>query len=306
MSTDIFASGAIIDDTLFFYGLYEFRNFTRENLVSAGNSFRLEEDDDPYYLARLDWNVNDNHSLMAWYFKDESAETTTDFKYDDGNKTDPVTSTLKTGGTSWSIRYTGQITDDLSVSAMAGKVEFQEITQSSSGECPAIYDNRSGSFVKKGCFGSFFVGDQVDERNQYRLDFDYYLNDSHNVRFGVDVERNEAYDLTNLSGGVYYLITNYEAGTALPNGATVAETSDFARVRYYNRGGTFKINNAAYYIEDIWSISDRLTATIGLRWESFENLNADGDTFIEMNNQFAPRLGLSYDLFDDGDHKLFF
>jgi outer membrane receptor protein involved in Fe transport len=73
----------------------------------------------------------------------------------------------------------------------------------------------------------------------------------------------------------------------------------------YEVGGEFDINNEAFYIEDVWNVNDQLTLNIGFRWESFENLNADGETFVEMSNQFAPRLGIAYDIFADGEHKVF-
>ncbi|MEI8670240.1 TonB-dependent receptor [Pseudoalteromonas sp. B131b] len=83
------------------------------------------------------------------------------------------------------------------------------------------------------------------------------------------------------------------------------ESGRYVRVRNYNVGGEFDINNEAFYIEDTWNVTEQLTATIGLRWDSFENLNASGNTFVKIDNQFAPRLGLAYDLFGDGEHKIF-
>ncbi|MFC3031274.1 TonB-dependent receptor domain-containing protein [Pseudoalteromonas fenneropenaei] len=308
-STDIFASGAIIEDTLFFYGLYEFRKRETEQYVGVNSQFEETSDDDPYYLARLDWNINEDHTLMAWVYSDESTELTETFSTDaNKNKAGiPTESSYDTGGKSWSVRYTGAITDDLSISAMAGSVEFTDTVSSPSGDCPVIYDNRSGAFVPKGCWNpsAFQIRKDSDERKQYRFDVDWFVNESHNLRFGIDLEKNTSQADTILSGNIYYLITSLNEGAKLPNGSTVAETGDYVRVRNYSNGGTFKINNSAYYVEDVWTINDRLTATIGLRWESFENLNADDVTFIEMKNQFAPRLGIAYDIFGDGEHKVF-
>lgn len=48
----------------------------------------------------------------------------------------------------------------------------------------------------------------------------------------------------------------------------------------------------AFYIEDEWQLSPRLTATLGLRWD-YDSLTAKGDKRGDKNN-FAPRLSLNY------------
>lgn len=304
--TDIFASGALIEDTLFFYGLYEMRDNEYEDLINRGNGMRIRKDDDPYYLARLDWNINEDHSLSAWMFKDESTLATTDYDLDaDGNiiKDTALNSETLSGGKSWSVRYNGNITDYLSISAMAGKVEFTDTTTADGADCPVIYDLSAGQNL--GCWASFTIEDNSDERKQYRFDVDWLVTDNHNLRFGYDAEKNTSTSVVNLSGDIYYAYQNYEAGAVLPNGYTIQESGRYVRVRNYEVGGEFDINNEAFYIEDVWNVNDQLTLNIGFRWESFENLNADGETFVEMSNQFAPRLGIAYDIFADGEHKVF-
>ena len=47
------------------------------------------------------------------------------------------------------------------------------------------------------------------------------------------------------------------------------------------------------------------TLRLGLRNERFENQNAEGDSFLEITDQFAPRIGFSWDLRGDGSSKLY-
>lgn len=306
--TDIFASGALIEDTLFFYGLYEFRKTDENDITTRGTSYLNTQDDDPYYLARLDWNINEDHSLMAWMFKDESKEYATTYQRDENgvlDKTDSTTSNTLSGGTSWSVRYNGNITDTFSVSAMAGKVEFNDTTRSDGADCPVIIDAQNGQNL--GCWDSeaFQISTNSDERKQYRIDFDWLVTDDHQLRFGYDAEKNTSESQVDLSGGIYYRYIGYDAGAILPNDFVIPESGRYVRVRNYNVGGEFKINNEAFYIEDTWFVTEQLTATIGFRWDSFENLNADNKTFVKIDNQFAPRLGVSYDIFGDGEHKVY-
>ena len=48
----------------------------------------------------------------------------------------------------------------------------------------------------------------------------------------------------------------------------------------------------AFYVEDEWQLSPKLTATLGLRWD-YDSLTAKGDTGGDYDN-FAPRLALNY------------
>ncbi|WP_133407502.1 TonB-dependent receptor [Parashewanella tropica] len=298
-TTDVYVSAPIIKDTLFFYGLYEMREQKLKDLTSAGTRTLYRNDDSPYYLARLDWNINEDHSLMAWTFNDEGELKSRELI---PGKPD-ATSVAKTGGSSWSVRYTGNITDDFSVSAMAGEVEFRDIVRGSGDKYPVVYDLSARKSL--GQWSNFTIRTDTDKRRQYRFDANWYLFDEHNLKFGYDAEKNTSEADTTLSGGIYYAYINYKAGTKLPNGYTITKDGRYSRVRNYKVGGTFDVNNSAFYIEDTWTPTDQLTVNLGLRWESFENLNADGKTFIEMKNQFAPRFGISYDLTGDGEHKVF-
>lgn len=77
------------------------------------------------------------------------------------------------------------------------------------------------------------------------------------------------------------------------------------RVEVYNNDGAWESTQNAYYIQDSWELTDRLTLNLGLRSESFENSNINGDVFVDIKDQIAPRIGVTYDLFGDRNSKLF-
>lgn len=304
--TNIYASGALIEDTLFFYGIYTFRDIEEEYGNASQTSLTKEKDDDPYYLARIDWNINDDHQLMLWGFSDERtySESTIEDPNGVGNYTvDGGTAYHKRGGESFAVRYTGNLTDDLSMSAMYGEVKFSETDYSDFDDCPTGYDADLG--VDTTCYVNFTVGANEDKREQLRVDFDWYLNDEHTLRFGYDSETNTSDATTINSGGIYYYYRTYEEGARLPNGYILPEEMKTTRVRNYKNGGAFEVENWAIYIEDQWAVTDNLTLTLGLRNDSFTNYNADGDEFVSIDNQIAPRLGASWDINGDGDSKLF-
>jgi hypothetical protein len=304
--TNVYASGAIIEDTLFFYGLYSFRDNTDDYGDASQHQLTEEVDDDDYWLARVDWNINEDHSLMLWAFSDDRtySQTFTNDPTSMGNYTeDAGTSYHQRGGTSHAIRYTGYLTDDLSMSAMYGKVQFSDTDYSEFDNCPVGYDADIREDTT--CYLNFNVSTNNDEREQFRVDFEWMLNDEHTLKFGYDSETNTADAVTKNSGGIYYRYQTYEEGAILANGHTITEDMRTTRLQVHNNGGSFEVENWALYIEDEWTITDTLTLNLGLRNDSFTNYNADGDEFVAIDNQIAPRLGATWDINGDGESKLY-
>jgi len=77
-------------------------------------------------------------------------------------------------------------------------------------------------------------------------------------------------------------------------------------VKYvYANGGTFRVEQKAFYLEDRWQVTDNWLLSLGLRNESFQNFNADGIVYVEQKNQWAPRIGATWDVFGDSSLKVF-
>ena len=91
-----------------------------------------------------------------------------------------------------------------------------------------------------------------------------------------------------------------ENGAPRPAGVT-----DFVRTRQNEVAGNFETLNTAYYLEDNWSATDTLILNAGVRVEGFDNMNAEGDSYIKLDNMIAPRFGFAWDMKGDGRTKLF-
>lgn len=303
---NLWASGAIIQDTLFFYVLYNPRSDVfdyngRENQVGADavQSVFRDEDEDAFWGAKIDWYINENNILELTGFSDKSDELNYTYTSTNGVLDDGVYGTTQTGGDNYSIKYTSVLTDDFSISAMYGVNEANRTTSSPLDANPVIYRrfDSNGAFVRGGNFGNFNIDVGSDEREVFRIDADWYVGD-HEIRVGVDSETLTATANTTNSGGAYYLL--YMDDETDPLNPVPYEV----RRRTYIAGGDFESKNFAYYIQDQWQATDNLVINAGLRNDSFENFNGAGESFIELNNQWALRLGAVYDVNGDGDSKV--
>ncbi|QJR81914.1 TonB-dependent receptor [Alteromonas pelagimontana] len=314
MEGNIYASGPLIEDTLFFYAIYNPRDISREGTTGEGSSFFDESSDDAFYGGKIDWQINDDHLLELLAFSDSNTLTTGNYRLDlaSGEKTYQSTGYEENGGDNWSVKYTGYLTDTLTVTAMYGENKYALTSRSNvQNECNFVYDLRDdaplGTFA--GCIGSpaYLTEEGEDKREAMRIDFEWYLGD-HLVRFGYDTETNTSEALEGYSGpdGKFVYLRDGEAGGQLDNGAVIpAGVTEYVEERVRTVEGSFETENSAFYIEDIWSVTDRLTATIGLRNDAFDNKNGAGETFVKIDNMWAPRLGISYDINGDGESKVY-
>jgi hypothetical protein len=310
VDANVYLSGPIIEDTLFFYVLYNPRNITSEYATSSGGIFNEDKSDDAFWGGKIDWNIMEDHKLEVTAFSDSRTTTSRQWNYDYKTGAKDLiegASLSKRGGDNVSVKYTGYITDDFTISALWGKNKA-DLTDSSPNDetCPAIYDHSSGSWIRGGCWTNFSASAGSDERQAFRIDGEWTLGD-HNLRFGLDREDNTSIDKTFYSGHVYYKYDQYDLGETIGaiGWTSPADGTNTVRVRHYESGGEFKTESSAFYVEDTWYVTDNLTATIGIRNESFNNKNAEGVSFIKVDNQWAPRLGLSWDVNGDGESKVF-
>jgi hypothetical protein len=299
---NVWASGALIEDTLFFYGLfsprsddYEFNGSQTATPDGVAQSFSTEEADSSFWAAKVDWYINEDNILELTAFSDERTVKT--FRTDSVGSTfeEPKESFADRGGLNYTLKYTSIISDDFSISAQYGINETDRTAGSVLDANPAVYYNytNTGAFVPGGNFANFSIGEGDDQREVIRIDADWYLGD-HEIRFGIDAETLTANQQTINSGGAYYLYVVGEDD----------ETIEYVRARNYSSGGTFESKNLAFYIQDQWQATDDLVLNIGLRNDSFENFNGVGDSFVKLDNLWATRLGAVYDVSGNGESKL--
>ena len=318
--TNVWGSGPLIKDKLFFFAMYEQRDVNSGATNSAGNSWTKGVADNGFWGTKLDWNITDNHSLELMAFSDEGETDSSVYTYNFDNakvgSDAPSLRTASSGGTSGSLTYTGHFGENFTAKAMYGINRSSSYNNSpADAACDYItYENSSygatyramGSPVL-GCHPGGTIINHEDERIAKRLDFEWLLGD-HQLRFGWDHELMNTDRMTVYPGPTrkYYTAYGTKAGNLLDNGTVVPDgVTAFLRARERADGGVFDIKASAWYLEDNWNVTPGLMLNIGVRVDNFENMTTVGTTFTKQDNLFSPRLGFSWDMAGDGSTKLF-
>lgn len=324
-STIIEGGGPIIRDHLFVYGLAEFQDERLSDASIAASSVDVDESDDPIWALKVDAFPTDDHHLELTYFDTSSETRRRTYAFDpltDSVGAETGTTQFLSGGQSYILKYTGSLTDWLTISGAYGVTEDRfEVLPTNNGNL--VTDNTTaggGAIISSQTIASIQTPYET-RREFYRADVDIYFDlfGRHHVRAGFDHEINtlnrvtvgtgpDAIDGGGIAlapGGVSYSLLECAATTDQCVAAGLAAGATYVEVGFANAGGVFEGQNTAYYIQDEWSITDRFTANLGLRLDQFANYRADGARWLDLDEAWGPRLGFSFDVFGDGGTQLF-
>lgn len=322
-----YVGGPIIKDRLFVYATGEWtdreiESVTGRGAVPASTTWNDISVEIPRWLVKLDWNINDNHLLEFTGISDTTKDVRDQYYYSYTDSTPHVKGNTKNGGYYYEDggelyigKYTGYITDNLTISALYGEQEQAHIA------LPWGYDPSLINVVDARPIPNQVSGlqpyaqldfeDAYDKTKGGRLDIDWRVG-NHTLRLGYDRQDSES-RAGEVTAGPGYRWRYDTVGAAAANnvipGSGGAQgpggNGDYAMKYVYANGGTFEVKQYAYYLEDRWQINDNWLLTLGLRNENFENYNADGIIYVEQKDQWAPRIGASWDVYGDSSLKVF-
>lgn len=316
----VWASGALIQDRLFAYGLIQYNQNEADNFGTVLSRTNINnKSDSPTYVLKMDWNINDANRLELTAFSDKRKREVATYLNTLGSLERGAlvgTDFTEQGGDNYVLKYTGYFTDAFTLSALYGHGEFSrsqrlrtatgvdvqyggDLNNPATG-CPVIVDARNAA--RRAITGTYtstcnITGGSIDRtnssdtRDQFRIDAEWALG-SHLLRSGFDLDDYESVAGQSIEGGRTWRYAT-------------AGGVDVVREQIVSQGATALVKQRAFYIEDNWSITDNFIAYLGGRWDSFENLNGQGQTYVDIKNQFGPRLGFAWDVNGDSTLKVY-
>lgn len=328
---DYWASGPIVKDKLFFYVLGEVQpnNYGQgvngfSSTTTVDSSYKtLNTDRNKQFLVNLTWNITPGHSLNV--FADQQTNYQAGSQYPlatpyDASSASPALQYW--GGNAWHSKmlvanYHGQITDTLSVTAMAGTSQQYFSSYPQFGlDVPYVQstnpDTNQTTTLSNGASSKYFMKYRMMGS---RIDFTWDPSDNHEITFGA-----EQYDPTMAQANIpnpntfTYNYCSTALGPTEPciiNGQTINPTtgqpfapgtkyvtSDYAPRIYYNRSPTY-----GYYLADSWHFADNWTAYVGGRYDNYamtDNINVK----MYSKGNFTPRIGVAWDVHGDSSLKI--
>ena len=320
LSFNVYAGGPVIKDKLFVFGIVEGRQNTFNNFSSVQSTKTTSNA--PNGMIKVDFLPTDSHRLEFTGISNKRNIEISDFKnatpYSTTNDGVAALSKQKAGGDVLMGKYTGYLTDNLTVSAQLGRVYDLNATTTGARElgkdCPVVFN--VGATQALGCwtppFPSLGAKDlkappNSDTRKSARLDVEYTLN-THTIRAGYDGQKFYSAEAggSTYTGGAYWRYFVSPSGKVNGVDNAVAPGAQYVRKRVAQQtSGQYEVDNSAMYIEDSWKVVKNVLLYGGLRTESFNNKNGDGVSFVKADNLLAPRLGASWDVNGDSTLKVY-
>ena len=318
--------GYIMKDRLWFFGAYNRTNqtdlSTRINTplnfpgvfeLPVGGSIETETSRD-LYAGKLSLALTSSHLLNLSLFGDPSTQEGAIFALAGAPST--WQGEVKTGGNNGVLRYSGIFGTNWTASASYGQ---HRETRENAGPGKSIGRTNDETVVPTVAFGGFgFIQDQAFERDTFKVDISAYLG-SHQFKFGGDRE-NLLAENTNIYTGSDRVRKLCRGG--VPAGGVCAPGNIYYRHEGYvsdqttnaaNVDGVVipslvsapETENNSLYVQDSWKVLPNLTLNAGVRWEQQKIGGRDGKVAINLNDMYAPRLGVIWDPANNGRSKLY-
>jgi len=333
-ASDVFGSayvgGPLIQDKLFMFANIEDDRFNTgyiskdSDSLNKTNGWTQRKTFTPRYLLKLDYNITDEHRLEFTQIHDENKKTQQNYGFDYATLRHNDTLAGGTTGdgakTNDSIlKYTGFLTDNLTVTALAGRFK-STYPQSRAGYVPGLYQVNAPVRAQvpgltynnpQTIGGTIQVPNAEDKQSTLRLDVEYKLG-KHGLRAGIDRNNVSSINGSELAGGgIYFYLRTDNPNERVTGGNSPASGGGFGPQGYYvdiyhqSDSASPKTDQAAQYIQDRWQVTENLLLDLGLRNEQFTNKNSDGVPYASQRHMLAPRLGAAWDVRGDGTLKAF-
>jgi hypothetical protein len=323
--------GYMLRDRLWFFVAYdrvkrEQRELTNElvQLIYDAPREAVSTSNQDLRSFKLTWNISPAHTLIGSLFGDpEQGEGANDRTIQGPKET--YWNSQKTGGDDYTFKYLGLPTGDLLVNLQAGHHQEEDSIDPLNSTDVRTCDYRSRPVFCEGGIGGFSENEYT--RDEVRADLTWFTEGagSHELKVGYEFQRLEAFEFRKRSGGQNVNIIPCDPDSPYERADCSLALQDDVGYSYYGHGlevtqgstlddwtasfegltRTPTTENHAVYLRDRWRVLPSLTLSLGVRWEEQALMDESGRAWIEIDDNWAPRLGLVWDISNDGRSKLF-
>lgn len=309
-----YLGGPLIKDKLFMFLAAETTRTQATNVeVAASKRVQYNRDKDNKFYGKLDWNITDSNILELTALSNQNstgAGKTYLFDYNTlkAGAFDANNDSYKDNSQFYLGHFTSYITDAATLSILYGKANFQNpVNYGNQSPLPFISrpQNENRAFLPPGT-GTFGINnsqsnttwssnDATNDTHGLRVDFDYRLG-SHDLAVGIDNMAYRAHNQGPNQQNPFNPALNYY--WRYLSASTVQK-------REIGWQTSMRTTQKAYYLQDNWQVTSNLLLKIGVRNDHFTNYNDVGKAFVDLKNQWEPRIGASWDVNGDSSFKIY-
>jgi outer membrane receptor protein involved in Fe transport len=300
----------LLKDRAFFFGAIDPSRDVRTlqapqgfPLLSLGGVDRVR--DSMTYAAKGTVQLNSSHRFDVSFFGDPSTGLNGPQR---GtallNQTTAAFSSLDYGGHNQTVRYDGTLSGNWLIEAYFAHAG-NKIAETPSVDTWNVVDRTVTPNVTAGGIGFYEPGNQSSSQ-QWAVKSTNVLG-PHQLKYGFEYDHADWTQLTNYTGPTFIAPNGQQTATGaqiqiIPD-PDLGQIYRVVRARF-TTGPTTTQNYESFFVQDTWKVGNRLTVDPGLRYEQ-ETLNGDVISGFSLKNNWAPRIGATFDATGDGKTKVY-
>jgi hypothetical protein len=332
--------GAFVEDRLWYFAAYTRKELSEDHDITAPIAQIPGQDAPPaegsvfgndittdLYSGKLTWAVTQEHNLSFSLVGDPSTTDGVVLLYRPSNAIAGPSSTFDgeqdSGSDDYLGRYNGVIGTSWVVEALAGHHEDQNEFSGAGVDIPRFID-RTGAlpFPEAGGFGPY--ENEENTRDVLKADVSKFIGSKFELKVGADQE-DIGVVTDRFNGGAGQRIYIFNPDTSGAGSDTEPGQPFVYRHRYYvdlaapgfdrDDPATYvkgeplhaepETENTSGYIQGSIRPTENFTINLGLRWEEQEIGNSGGLVAADIDDNYAPRIQMTWDPSSDGSSKVY-
>ncbi|HET7434860.1 MAG TPA: TonB-dependent receptor [Thermoanaerobaculia bacterium] len=305
--------GYLLRDKLWFFGAYDrvdhSLDLRLDNPIDVTSPIAVTaESERDLASAKVTYNLAPSQSLVATFLQDP--RTDSGAIADSGHSLLGEESTYlgqqDFGGRDYGLRYDAAIASHWIVTAQAARhQEENSVGPATAAGNEIQYRDITNNSFQTGGFG--LVQEKSFTRDHYAGSLLRLLG-AHEIKGGLEYEVGKAEVVKEMSGGQQVDVFENSVNPSKPiyrhfYWTTPDATLANAPLSRLVSSPEHKVTTA--FLQDRWSVNDRLTVSAGVRWDRQQIIDASGVSQIDLDKDFAPRLGFIFDPSGSHTAKLF-